>query len=96
MASMVLQSLLLLNAVVMGSGSMQFVRKFPPWRSEISGPIDTAIFRDCEVKGMVTEQEMAGVTLLGRMGHPKEVAQVIVFLLSDKSSYVTGGISQQL
>jgi NAD(P)-dependent dehydrogenase (short-subunit alcohol dehydrogenase family) len=42
---------------------------------------------------MVTADEMGATTLLGRMGQPEEVAKVIVFLLSDKSSYVTGGQS---
>lgn len=42
---------------------------------------------------MVTEEEMGNTTLLGRMGQPEEVARVIVFLLSEKASYVAGGNS---
>lgn len=33
-------------------------------------------------------------TPLGRTGNPEEVAQTIAFLLSDKSSYVTGTLVQ--
>jgi NAD(P)-dependent dehydrogenase (short-subunit alcohol dehydrogenase family) len=48
---------------------------------------------ECEEAGIVTEEEMGATKLLGRMGQPEEVPRVIVFLLSDKASYVTGGIS---
>ncbi len=37
-----------------------------------------------------THQHIMANTPLGRMGHPEEVANVIRFLLSDESSFITG------
>jgi len=56
----------------------------------LPGPIDTRIFRDGEAKGLFDAEVMGGGTLLGRMGQAEEVAKVLVFLLSDDASYVTG------
>ncbi|KAF2500588.1 putative short chain dehydrogenase/ reductase [Lophium mytilinum] len=72
------------------SASGEFGRKGVRINSVLPGPIDTAIFRDGEKKGLFIEDVQAGATQLGRMGQAKEVANVIVFLLSDSASYVTG------
>ena len=56
-----------------------------------SGPIDTKIFREGEAKGLFNAETVSAGTLMGRMGKAEEVAKVLVFLLSDDASYVTGG-----
>jgi NAD(P)-dependent dehydrogenase (short-subunit alcohol dehydrogenase family) len=55
-------------------------------------------------EGLKAESKMTGLTEaellernqaripLGRLGTPEEVAQVALFLASDRASYVTGGI----
>jgi NAD(P)-dependent dehydrogenase (short-subunit alcohol dehydrogenase family) len=57
----------------------------------LRGPIDTKIFRDGEAKGLFNSDIISAGTLMGRMGQAEEVAKVLVFLLSDDASFVTGG-----
>lgn len=56
-----------------------------------SGALDTPIFRLAESQGIVSSDAFSANTLLKRMGKPEEVADVLMFLLSDKAAYVTGG-----
>lgn len=55
------------------------------------GPIDTPMLRKAfpksELKEYLTKQ-----TLFGRAGTPDEVANLVLFLASSESSYITGGI----
>ena len=53
------------------------------------GCIDTDMMRKenftaCEMQTLIDE------TAIGRIGTPKDVADVVSFLLSDKSSFITG------
>ncbi|KAG2016855.1 hypothetical protein GB937_006057 [Aspergillus fischeri] len=60
--------------------------------SLLPGPVDTAIFRDGEARGLFDSQILSKATCLGRMGQAHEIANVLCFLLSDDASYVTGGM----
>ncbi|KAI9839495.1 MAG: hypothetical protein M1819_002120 [Sarea resinae] len=73
------------------SAAGEFGKKGVRINSLLPGPIDTQIFRDGEAKGLFSADTMGGDTILGRMGKAEEVAKVLVFLLSDDASYVTGG-----
>jgi NAD(P)-dependent dehydrogenase (short-subunit alcohol dehydrogenase family) len=51
------------------------------------GPIDTA-----SLAPLSTEQldGLIGMTMLGRLGKPEEIASAALFLASEDSSYITG------
>jgi len=51
------------------------------------GPIDTPMLRGNEESGA---EGTSPSVALGRLGQPLDVANVIVFLLSDKAAFVTG------
>lgn len=44
------------------------------------------------VKGKVAVEEMEKAVALGRMGRPEEVADVVVFLMSEESRYMNGSV----
>ena len=55
------------------------------------GAIDTGMVQDFFSEEF-TEEMMAGMHPIGRIGQPHEVAELMVWLCSDRSSFVTGSI----
>jgi NAD(P)-dependent dehydrogenase (short-subunit alcohol dehydrogenase family) len=58
------------------------------------GPIDTPLLRKRATKAeeeAALKQNVARIPM-GRLGRPEEVASVVDFLLSERSSYITGQI----
>ncbi|MFI5778885.1 SDR family NAD(P)-dependent oxidoreductase [Nocardia sp. NPDC051570] len=53
---------------------------------------ETVLTAVAEVLGEGGEKQLAGLSLLGRMAEPREIAEVILFLAGESSSYLTGAV----
>jgi 3-oxoacyl-[acyl-carrier protein] reductase len=52
------------------------------------GPVNTEMF--VSGKSEETIKRMAGMSFLGRVGEPEDIARVVLFLVSDEAGWVTG------
>lgn len=73
-------------------------QEFAPDRIRVNalgpGPIDTPILKSgrTDEEYERARERLAGNLPIGRLGQPEEVAAVVDFLLSERSSYITGQI----
>ena len=58
---------------------------------ECRGPTDTPAWKEVGEEVKKREGEVAA---LGRLGKPKEIGEVIVMLMEERCSYVTGAVMQ--
>ena len=58
--------------------------------SVIPGMVETPLFRRAAAQGIVDAEAAASEHALDRLGSTGEIAEAIVFLLSERSSFVTG------
>ena len=68
------------NDVLPGSINTPMLR----WAASLGDGVDTPAQIEDTIKGWGSQYPM------GRVGQPEEVAEVILFLASDKASYMTG------
>ena len=54
------------------------------------GPVDTELFRQNNPEGSAIRAEKLARIPLGRLGRPRDIANVVKFLMSDEASYITG------
>lgn len=54
------------------------------------GWVETDMVKEAIHKGTLSTEKIRQRTPMDRLGHPREVAQVALFLASDRSSYITG------
>lgn len=79
-------ALIQFSAVAAMEGARQNIRV----NVVVPGQVDTAATLDFATKAPEIAARTAGAIPMGRGGQPEELAEAIVFLLSDAASYITG------
>ena len=71
-------------------GALDYATKNIRVNAVCPGCIKTEIFEDAFKRGTYTEESLANLHPMKRMGTPEEVAKAIYFLADEKSSFTTG------
>jgi 3alpha(or 20beta)-hydroxysteroid dehydrogenase len=70
--------------------ALEYARQGIRVNSVHPGPVDTAMLDRAHWHGAEVRPAMAEAMPLGRLGQPAEIAELVLFLASDASSYCTG------
>jgi NAD(P)-dependent dehydrogenase (short-subunit alcohol dehydrogenase family) len=79
-------ALIQFTAVAAIEGALQGIRV----NAIVPGQVNTAATADFAIKAPELAAKTAGAIPMGRGGKPEELAEAIVFMLSDAASYITG------
>ena len=79
-------ALIQFTAVAAMEGALQGIRV----NAIVPGQVNTAATADFAIKAPELASKTAGAIPMGRGGKPEELAEAIVFMLSDAASYITG------
>lgn len=79
-------ALIQFTAVAAMEGALQGIRV----NAIVPGQVNTAATADFAIKAPELAAKTAGAIPMGRGGKPEELAEAIVFMLSDAASYITG------
>lgn len=79
-------ALIQFTAVAAMEGALQGIRV----NAIVPGQVNTAATADFALKAPELAAKTAGAIPMGRGGKPEELAEAIVFMLSDAASYITG------
>ena len=72
------------------TAALEFAQKNIRINCVCPGFIRTAMIERALDKGLIGEQQMIAIEPVGRLGKPEEIAEAVLWLLSDAASFVTG------